>query len=204
MAHKYYAVRVGRIPGVYTSLDEYKLNTNHYSGFIGKGFNNETKAYEYIKQNKKGKTVQKNIELMHDEAIAYVDGSYSAKTGVPTYGIVLIVNNYENHFSGKVEDFSVYPMHNVAGELEAALRAMHITKILGIKKLTIYHDFIGLVGWYNGAYKKKKKYTQKYINEFENIKKYIDVKFIHVKSHSGDYYNNIADKLASEVQTNTV
>ena len=33
---------------------------------------------------------------------------------------------------------------------------------------------------------------------YNNIKEYVDIKFVKVKGHSGDKYNDMADKLAKE------
>ena len=35
-------------------------------------------------------------------------------------------------------------------------------------------------------------------DKVKDIKKYVDIKFVKVKGHSGDKYNDLADKLAKE------
>ena len=201
MTYPCYGVRKGVMPGVYYSWDECKKNVIGYPHAEYKGFVNDIDAYQYVfgkKDNNKSCSFIEN--LPYGEAIAYVDGSYSTKTGVPTYGIVFISNGYENRFSGIVEDKSLHPMSSVAGELEAAICCMNIAMALNIKKLTIYHDYIGISQWFKGNCKTNKKGIIRYCEVCEYIKKHIDVNFVHVKGHSGDYYNDIADRLATQMQ----
>lgn len=207
MAYKYYAVKSGLTPGVYLTWEECKVNVIGVPSSDYRGFNCEIEAHEYIYGTKSiSKTSNKHSfkELKFREAIAYVDGSYTPKTNTPTYGVVFINNGQENRYSGIVEDKSLYSMRNVAGEIEAAIKAMEIAKISGIKKLTIYHDYNGISAWCTGKWKTNKAGTKKYKDLYDQIKKHMDIKFIHVKGHSGDYYNNLADSLAAEMQTRLI
>jgi len=48
---KYYAVRVGRRPGIYTSWEQCKLQTRNYSGAVFKSFVNLSDAQTFLKGN---------------------------------------------------------------------------------------------------------------------------------------------------------
>lgn len=203
MAYKYYGVKIGLIPGIYYTWEECRKNVSGYPKGEYKGFNNEVEAHQYVFGNLALNNVNENFDALnmpYGEAIAYVDGSYSEKTNIPTYGIVFITNGNENRFSGIVEDKSLHTMKNVAGELEAAICSLKIAKAIGIKKLTIYHDYTGISAWYKKEWKANKKGVKRYCEICEDMKDYINVKFVHIKGHSGDYYNEMADSLAAQMQ----
>lgn len=48
MGKKYYAVKVGRIPGIYQTWDETKEQINGYSGAVYKGFTTLHDAEQFI------------------------------------------------------------------------------------------------------------------------------------------------------------
>lgn len=45
---KYYAVKKGRIPGIYLSKHEYKKMTDHYPGAVGKAFKTKEEAEKFL------------------------------------------------------------------------------------------------------------------------------------------------------------
>ena len=66
----------------------------------------------------------------------------------------------------------------------------------GIKKLDLYHDYEGIAKWCTGEWKATKPVTKRYKEFYDSIKNKLDVRFIKVKGHSGDKYNDRADALA--------
>ena len=52
MAKKFYAVKVGKKPGVYRTWDECKEQTSGYPGVEFKGFNDEEAALNYLEEEK--------------------------------------------------------------------------------------------------------------------------------------------------------
>lgn len=126
---------------------------------------------------------------------AYVDGSYNAHTGV--YGSGLIMTDGINIIlkksavgEGKSE------IRNVAGEIDAAMMAVKEAERLGLEELEIYYDYAGIEYWVTGKYKSKNEYTQDYA-DFMKRDRPLKLHFTHVKAHSGDKFNEMADKLAS-------
>lgn len=93
-------------------------------------------------------------------------------------------------------------MRNVAGEIMGAAQAMKTAKALGLKELTIYHDYEGIAKWCTGEWKTKKEWTKKYKAFYDEISQDITVSFQKVEAHSGNQYNDIADKLAKEAVGN--
>jgi len=87
-------------------------------------------------------------------------------------------------------------MRNVAGEIEAAKIAMAYCISNEIENLTLYFDYEGIEKWCMGIWKANKEGTIAYKKFYDSIKDTLNVKFVKVKAHSGDKYNEEADKLA--------
>ncbi len=125
---------------------------------------------------------------------AYTDGSYNRATKVYGYGIVLLDDNGEEHrYRGSGTEYNQY--WNVAGEIEAAKMAVKKAKELGCTVLEIYHDYEGVGLWPTGYWRTKNTYTESYASFMNRAG--IQIYYHHVKGHSGNKYNEIADDLAS-------
>lgn len=199
MVQKYYAVKKGRNPGIYESWDDCREQIDSFSGAIYKSFRTRVEAEVFLENNLVGDTMQapKLLEKNYQsEAVAYVDGSYDDSQNAFAYGVVLFYNGLERHFSGKMCDSNLIDMRNVAGEIKAAECAMLFCLEHDIKSLDIYYDYEGIAKWCTGEWKANKSGTQSYQKFYDNIKNTVHINFIKVKGHSGDKYNDLADKLA--------
>ena len=138
------------------------------------------------------------------ELIAYVDGSYSKEIAEDKYGsgvVFIHSNNKQEHIS--LTGTEGIELNNVAGELAASMYAMQKAKDYGYNKLTIYYDYAGIGNWCNKKWTAKNKYVKMYVDFYENnIKPFINVDFIKVRSHSKDTYNDMADYLAKQALLN--
>ena len=113
---KYYAVKVGRKPGIYLSWDECKMQVDRYSGAVYKSFSSENEAKMFIEE--KQVTFEQRL-------IAYVDGSYNVKTKEYGFGCVLIEGGQViKEVYDKGNDVNYASMRNVAGEILGSLYAM--------------------------------------------------------------------------------
>ena len=131
-----------------------------------------------------------------DKITAYVDGSYNVATGEYSYGAVIFSGDEKLSFSDKFDDPELAAMRNVAGELEGAMKAMRFAVSAGAKELDIYYDYEGIEKWCTGAWKTNKDGTKAYKAFYESLSGKLKVNFHKVKGHSGDTYNDEADKLA--------
>ena len=196
MAGKLYAVRVGRTPGIYSTWDDCKAQIDGFSGAVYKSFKTAAEAAEFMGW---GAGVSENkLEENDLENVAYVDGSYNVTTGEFSYGVVIFHNGKEHTFNKKFDDPELASMRNVAGEIKGAEAAMEYAYKNGMKSLTIYHDYEGIAKWPLKLWAANKEGTKAYQEYYNNIKKYVDIKFVKVKGHSGDKYNDMADRLAKE------
>lgn len=188
---KFYAVKVGKTPGIYTDWLECKAQVDGFPNAKYKGFATEAEANAFL-----GNSV-KHISEIADEAVAYVDGSYNKATKEYSCGVVLLFNNEIKTYTEK--GWVNASMRNVAGEILAAENAMIMALELGVKSLTIVHDYQGIASWCTGEWKANQKATQDYKAYFDAIKDRITIRFVKVKGHSGNKYNDMADELAKSV-----
>lgn len=198
MANKFYAVKNGRKIGVYETWAECKEQVNGYKGAEFKSFNTREEALSYI-TGENIKVSQRTPE--ENEIFAYVDGSFNVKTFEYAYGIVLInKNGIVTTLSGKDNKEEVVNMRNVAGELKGTMVAIqYISKnIPNINKVTIFHDYEGIAKWVTEEWKTNLEYTQKYKEYMKKMKQNLQISFQKVVAHTGDEFNEMADKLAKE------
>ena len=188
---KYYAVRKGRNPGIYTSWDSCLKEVKGFSGAIYKSFKTKSEAEAFIKGG------EKKIEVDTDTVIAYVDGSFNLPEKTYGAGVVLIKDGSEEHFKKSYKD-SHYVHRNVAGEVKASELAIDLAIEQGYKKIIIYHDYQGIKSWAEGDWKANNELTKTYKAFINDRKKQIQIDFVKVKGHSNDKYNDLADRLAKD------
>ncbi len=141
------------------------------------------------------------------EVKLYTDGACSGNPGPGGYGAILIFNGKEKEISG--------------GEKETTNNKMEIMAVLeGLKMLkepcevTVYSDSAYVVnsidkgwiyGWKKNNWKKSDKSTVKNIELWEEMLRLMNihkVKFVKVKGHSDNEYNNRCDALAVKAREN--
>jgi len=207
MSQKYYAVKVGKTPGIYRTWDECKDNVHGYPGAIYKSFTNYEEAAGFTGICNSGVTGLEAIEendssndnnILDSAAYAFVDGSYNIATEVYGYGGFLVHQGQKHILQGSGSDKEMASMRNVAGEVLGSKAAIELAIALGIEELDIYYDYLGIEMWAIGEWKRNKKGTIEYHEYIAGVKDKIKLNFIKVKGHSGVLGNEEADKLAKE------
>lgn len=197
---KFYAVKVGKTPGVYLAWDDCKAQVDGFSGAVYKSFPTMEEAEAFAGVHGGGVSQEKSeVHCESGAAIAYVDGSYNVATGEYSCGVVFITKDDEVHIARKGEDQEMASMRNVAGEILGAQLAMKRAVEYGIRKLDIYHDYQGIASWCLGEWKTNKEGTKAYKEYFDSVRDQVEIRFVKVKGHSGDTYNDKADELAKSV-----
>lgn len=188
---KYYAVKKGHKPGIYTSWDECKKQVEKFSGAVYKSFTSLEDAKNFIKLEEE--------KIVDYGLIAYVDGSYNIKTKEYGFGCILIEGQKViKELSGKGDKEALVSMRNVAGEILGSLAAMKFALENGYAGVCIYYDYEGIEKWANGLWRANKIGTQNYQKLVNEYRKKINISFIKVLAHSGDFFNERADKLAKK------
>ena len=191
---KYYAVRIGRNPGIYHTWDECKRETMGFKGASFKKFSTLEDAEAFINEIEE----EKKESAEKDELVVYVDGSYRNKDKSHSYGVYMFNDEEEYTYSKRFFKDSV--MRNVSGEIKGAMRAMEEAVKLGKKKIYLHYDYEGIRSWALGFWKTNKEGTIYYKNFYDSIKNKLEVKFIKVEAHSGVKYNELVDQLAKEAK----
>lgn len=205
--NNYYAVRVGKNPGIYTSWDDCKAQVIGYKGAIYKGFAEKTAAEEFmlvgradIKENNSDKTPDEIGQSMKGdcEITAYVDGSFLKGKTFGCGCVIIKDGEVVAEISEAYEDEELAGMRNVAGEIKASELAMRYALDNGYSSISICHDYQGISSWCLGEWKTNKTGTMAYKKFYDSIKDRLKVSFVKVKGHSGDIYNDMADNLAKK------
>lgn len=188
----YYAVKIGKVPGIYNTWAECSENVTGFSGAKFHKFATYDDAKKFMgdaEPNDNHNPVTEGNQL----PFAYVDGSYNQKTGEYSYGVVMTpdgVNMIE--LSGKDTKWST--MRNVAGECDAVINALRMADVLGLNELHIYHDYNGLAHWVDGTWNAGVPGVIAYV---ERVKSFNCKPIFHkVPAHSGVELNEQADRLA--------
>lgn len=191
---KYYAVKTGIKPGIYTDWPACQAQVKGFKGAQFKSFKTREEAEEFIKTQER--TIRKEPVR---PLIAYVDGSYNQKTGRYGFGCVLIeAQTVIEELSGSGDRADYVGMRNVAGEICGSLCAMNYAAKNGYDYLCIYYDYMGIEKWAKGEWKTNKTGTKQYKELADQYSKAVDVDFMKVAAHTGDFYNERADVLAKE------
>lgn len=191
MPSKFYAVKKGKKPGVYTTWAQCKAMVDGYKGAQYKSFPTREEAEVFADITPK--TPEKEPEIY-----AFVDGSYNHKTKTYGYGGYLMHHGTKEILKGAGTDPEMASMRNVAGEVLGSTAAIKKALELGLKEIAIYYDYMGIEMWATGAWKRNKAGTIAYYDYIESIKDQIQIRFIKVKGHSGVEGNEEADSLAKQ------
>lgn len=134
---------------------------------------------------------------MTESNCAYIDGSYNPENGKCGYGVVLFDKRGAKHFyQGVVIDPDMTKMRNVAGEIQGAVVAVGSALGLDMHGLTLYYDYEGIEKWVTGEWRANNEYTKDYARCMRQMMTDLDIRFEHVKAHSGVAGNEKADWLA--------
>ena len=200
MAKKFYAVRQGKIPGIYTSWEDCKAQVHGYPDASFKGFATREEALAFISgtQPEEDTVPEADTTEYCCAAVAYTDGSFDIKTKRFALGAVIFAGGGEITLSEAFEDAGLCEMRNVAGEIMAARRVMEYCAAHGIPSVEIRYDYAGVEKWCTGEWKTNKDGTAAYKSFYDGIKSSLTVRFTKVKGHSGNKYNDLADSLAKQ------
>ena len=208
MAKKnFYAVKVGKTPGIYKTWPECQANTSGFPGAVFKGFETLAEAEAFMNIEVHSGSPAAATTTFADTSVgvdnlppvyAFTDGSFNAATGVYGFGGFLHYSDAEDDIEirGNGNDPEEAVSRNVSGEVHGAVAAMHKAVELGLTEMTLFYDYEGIEKWPLRLWKTNKKISIFYVQEYDNIKDKLKVNFVHVKAHTGIPGNEAADRMA--------
>src|SRR5699024_8791985 len=169
----------------------YKINN--------KGFETEDEAQDYLNDKSNVKTVSLNEKVDSNVLEVYVDGSYNAVYKLGGYGCVMLQDGEVIHTISTAFDIDENRnTWNVEGETFATLTAVEWAMKKGFTNMFLYYDYTGIKHWADGSWTANKVTTREYQRKMKQYQQTIHINFIKVKAHSGNKYNDLADKLAKK------
>lgn len=164
-----------------------------------KSFENINDAKAYL--NEGSRMLKKSDDNYPKDCLhVYVDGSYNAYDERYSYGLVAVNNNIVEYIeSGSGKNNSERNIRQIAGELKGALRAVEYASEKGIKKMVLFHDYEGIAHHATGAWDRKESSSMEYYDKMQSLMKNgIEVIFVKVDSHTGDFFNELVDEKCKE------
>lgn len=217
---KVYAVKRGKVTGVFNTWEECRASVEGYPRAEYKGFasREEAEAYLGIAANLRGEKISAggaagsrgvkisagNIadprkEELPEEGwlLVYVDGSYEDSLKKYAFGCVFLLPDghiYVQYGNGDREQS--LQQRNVAGEMLGAMYAVKTAMINGFRGVELRYDYQGIEKWVTGEWRSRTELTRKYAVSMGEWSKSIEIRFRKVAAHTNVRYNELADKMA--------
>ena len=166
---KYYALKFDDKKIIVETWDEAKKIISENKGVKYKSFTTKEECEAFLND-----TIYV-FEVDGDKA--YIDGSYNDKTKEYSFGGVIVVGGKEYHFKRKFAPDEYSDLRNVAGEIRGAGFIINYAINLGIKRLHLFYDYLGIEKWYDGSWKANSSVAIKYQEFAVDAKKKIEVVF---------------------------
>lgn len=197
---KLYAVKKGKKTGLFQTWEACKAAVDGYSGAEYKSFFSREEAEAYLNgaQNPlRNPNTGNAVSSKENQIVAYVDGSFNKELGKYAFGCVLIKPDGEIvRESGNGDNPESLELRNVTGEMLGAMYAVKWSEVNGYSSVKICYDYMGIEMWATGGWKANKSLTQKYAAFMQESGRRIQITFQKIAAHTGDQYNEEADKLA--------
>ena len=200
MAKKVYAVRKGRTTGLFMSWDDCRAQVDGFAGAEYKSFADPADAMAYLGLTSGGSASGSGFP---EGVRAYVDGSFDAASGRYSCGVVIVETDAEGksettELNAAFDDAEAAQQRNIAGEIMGSKLAIDHCMANGLKSVEIYHDYEGIGAWADGRWKANNPLTKGYRDYIADARKSMDIRFVKVKAHAGNKYNELADRLAKK------
>jgi len=198
-AKKFYAVKKGKVTGVFKTWEECKASVDGCSGAEYKSFTTVEEAEAYMGMEEAESLKTREETMGNDWLLAYVDGSYEDNLKKYSFGCVFLLPDghiYTQYGSGNREQSLQH--RNVTGEMLGAMYAVKVAMVNGFHGIEIRYDYQGIEKWVTGEWRSKTELTQKYARAMREWGNSIKIKFTKVAAHTNIRYNELADQLAKK------
>ncbi|MBL4932433.1 viroplasmin family protein [Clostridium paridis] len=207
MGKKVYAIKEGFDSEANIKIENKIVNTwaeclKYVKGVKGakyKSFEDINEAKRFLEEG--SKLLKMGVDEYPKDCLhIYVDGSYNISTEKYSYGLVAVRNNVVEYIdSASAEDTSKSNIRQIAGELEAAVKGVEYALSKKDKRVVIFHDYEGIAHHATGFWERREESSIKYFNRMNELMKLgIEVIFVKVDSHTGEFFNELADEKCKE------
>jgi len=222
MSGKFYAVKMGREPGIYLSWARAQVHVNGYPGGIFESFKTMSEARRYMgwpaeeMKDEKPKVVKlpksegvTKVVLSDDPKIVeiFTDGSHQRKSDYLGIGAWCRYQSADYELSARVtrevlRSYGIADDTNPSNPTAEFIAFANILERLVPIRFTgvvrFYIDYNGVERWMLGQQKAKAPHIVKIRDHCLRLLKDVTfrVEYVHVKAHSGVQGNEHADKLA--------
>jgi len=192
---KFYAVKHGRVLGVYKTYTECQQQVKGFSNAVYRSFATQEEAEAFIREYPSQTPEGKHYDIFtggsFTEGHMFMEPRYSWAFVVYEAGRLI----HKDSAKGMDKE-SVKNHQGIVGEIEAVIKAVTWAEVQTVP-ITIHYSFAGIADWVLGAWKVNDKFSQRYVEFIETRKEW--VKFNKVSAHSGIEGNEKAKKLARKV-----
>jgi len=197
--NNFYAVRKGRVPGIYTTWAEAEKQIKGFANAKHKGCTTKDEAEIFM-----GTKAPEIVEIPKGAIALYTDGSYNETTVVYGGGFIVLKDNiviHEGTASGNKVEFAIE--RNNAGELSAVMAGMLWVMQNGYKHIVIFHDYRGVADFITDDWEAQSNCSKLYkawVLKHKDV--HIKIDYVWTRGHAGNKYNEMADKLARKAVGN--
>lgn len=217
-AKKFYAVKKGKVTGVFKTWEECRESVEGYPKAEYKGFSSIEEAQAYLgittlsgaaAADTRTSVTEAGTGTARTEAdperlqtgwlLAYVDGSYEDSLKKYAFGCVFLTPEghiYTQYGNGDREQSLQH--RNVTGEMLGAMYAVKTAMVNGFKGIEIRYDYQGIEKWVTGEWRSKTELTRKYTCAMRDWGRTVEIRFRKVAAHANVRYNELADSLAKK------
>ena len=199
---KFYAVRNGRRPGIYTTWPACEAQVRGFPLAGYKSFSTREEAEAFLAGARPTVTPGPSPATCRsmNAVQVWVDGScLQHGEGPLQFGWAYVILDGERELrrgKGHAVPAAARQHRNVAAEIQAVLHALTWCRKHGIAAATIYFDYQGLASWVQGEWKTRTHFTQSYAAKVRAMD--MQLTWHKVRAHSGEKYNELVDQLAKE------
>ena len=188
MAKKVYAVRRGRVTGLFSSWDACSDAIRGYSGAEYKGFNSEEQAKAYLEGGVEF-TQERLIDKPRRSDSVNIYTKCSCKDGICGIGVCLESSDVERQFY-----CSVKCADSISGQLLAVLCGVELAVDMHYTTLNIISDYQGVESWYTGEWKAKLATAKEYVKVMQALSDSKSVTFNFIRHKGNKSVNMMASR----------
>lgn len=137
-----------------------------------------------------------NNDIDLNSLIAYVDGNHFTEKGVSGSGVMLVSSDKIEKYVSRTKKKDILELGSLGGELIAAVIAIKIALDRHCDNLTIHYDCAAIESLARSQKTHENELYNTYIRFIQEARQVLNIKFVKVKAHSGDWGNCTADSLA--------